>query len=101
MRFDSCYMDRRGRGRGRGYGFRQLRTLERDEGSATDPNQNSRNEGGDQVATVFNRITDVLERLAEPQGLEPVNAPRNHERSEDRALERFLKFAPRIDFTEG
>ena len=87
-------MDQRGRGRGRGRGFRQPRTPERGEGSATGPNQNPRNEEGDQVATAINRMTDILERLAERQGPEPVNQPRNQERGEDRALERFLKFAP-------
>ena len=32
-----------------------------------------RNEGSDQVVTAFNRITDVLESLAERQGSKPVN----------------------------
>ena len=52
------------------------------------------NEGGDQVTTALNRITDVLECLAERQGPELVNQPRNQKRGEDRALERFLKFTP-------
>ncbi|XP_027184013.1 uncharacterized protein LOC113782320 [Coffea eugenioides] len=39
-------------------------------------------------------MTDIFERLVERQGPEPVNQPRDQERGEDRALERFLKFAP-------
>ena len=85
-------MDRRGRGWGRRRGFRQPHTLERGEGSTTGPNQNPRNQGSDQVATALNRITDVLEHLAERQDPEPVNQPRKQERGEDRVLERFLKF---------
>ena len=87
-------MNRRGRGRGRGCGFRQPRTPERGERSVNGPNQNPRNEEGEQVATAINWIIDILERLAECQGPEPVDQPRNQERSEDRALKRFLKFAP-------
>ncbi|XP_071928149.1 uncharacterized protein [Coffea arabica] len=60
-------MDWRGRGRGCGHGFRQPRTPKRDEGSATGPNQNLRNEEGDQVAMAINRMTDIFERLAERQ----------------------------------
>ena len=86
-------MDRRERGRGRGHGARQPSTPDRGEGSATRSNQNPRNEEGDQVATVINRMTDVLERLAERQRPDPVNQPRNQERGDDRVLERFLKFA--------
>ena len=44
--------------------------------------------------SALNRITDVLERLAERQGPKLVNSPRNQERGEDRVLEHFLKFAP-------
>ena len=58
-------MDLRGRERGRGREVQQPRTPERGERSATGPNQNPRNEEGDQVATAINRITDVLERLVE------------------------------------
>ena len=75
-------MNRRGCGRGRGRGLRQPRTLERGEGSATGPNQNSRNKEGDQVATAINRITDILEHLAERQGPEPADQPRNQKRGE-------------------
>ena len=52
------------------------------------------------MATTFNRITDVLECLAEHQGPELVNQSRNQENLNPerqkiglRALERFLKFA--------
>ena len=39
-------------------------------------------------------MTDILEQLAERQDPGPVNQPGAQERWEDRALERFLKFAP-------
>ena len=42
----------------------------------------------------INHMTDILERLAERQGPGPVNQPGAQDREEDRALERFLKFAP-------
>ena len=70
MHLESCYMNWRGRGWGRGRGFRQPCTPERGEGSATGSNQNPRNEESDQMATALNRITDVLEHLAERQGPE-------------------------------
>ncbi|XP_027067559.1 uncharacterized protein [Coffea arabica] len=38
-------------------------------------------------------MTDILERLVERQGPEPVDQLMNQEKGEDRALERFLKFA--------
>ena len=56
-------MHQRGREWDHGRGFRQPHTLERDERSGTGPNQNSRIERNDQVATALNRITDILERL--------------------------------------
>ncbi|XP_027156510.1 uncharacterized protein LOC113757397 [Coffea eugenioides] len=46
------------------------------------------------MATAINRMTNILERLVERQGPEPVNQPRDQERGEDRTLELFLKFAP-------
>ena len=46
------------------------------------------------MAAAINRMTNVLERLAERKGPEPVNQPRNQEKSENRSLEQFLKFAP-------
>ena len=39
-------------------------------------------------------MTNILERLAERQGPGPVNQPGAREKREDRALERFFKFAP-------
>ena len=39
-------------------------------------------------------MTDILARLADRQGPKPVNQPGAQERRKDRALERFLKFAP-------
>nr|XP_027101403.1 uncharacterized protein LOC113721940 [Coffea arabica] len=47
-----------------------------------------------QMATAINRITDILERLAERQEPVPVNQPGGQDRGEDRTLERFLKFNP-------
>nr|XP_027062893.1 uncharacterized protein LOC113689301 [Coffea arabica] len=46
------------------------------------------------MATAINRMTNILERLVERQGPEPINQPRDQENGENRALERFLKFAP-------
>ena len=73
----------RGRGRGRERGF---------EGE----NENE----PDQVATAIQRMADLLERMVNQQGQgqgsnagNPGNNPGNHE-GEDRALERFQKFAP-------
>ncbi|XP_027156273.1 uncharacterized protein LOC113757066, partial [Coffea eugenioides] len=37
-------------------------------------------------------MIDILERLAERQGPEPLNQPGGQDRGEDKALERFLKF---------
>ena len=39
-------------------------------------------------------MIDILARLAERQGSEPINQPRNQERGDDRSLERFLKSVP-------
>ncbi|XP_027071994.1 uncharacterized protein [Coffea arabica] len=39
-------------------------------------------------------MTDILERLADRQGSEPLNQSGGQDREEDRALERFLKFTP-------
>ncbi|XP_027184156.1 uncharacterized protein LOC113782462 [Coffea eugenioides] len=78
-------MDSGGRGRGRGRG----------RGSEGE-NENE----PDQVATVIQRMADLLERMANQQGQDqgsnvenPGNNAGNHE-GEDRALERFQKFAP-------
>ncbi|XP_027184130.1 uncharacterized protein LOC113782437 [Coffea eugenioides] len=44
------------------------------------------------MTTAINRMTDILERLAERRGVEPLNQLGGQDRGEDRALERFLKF---------
>ena len=46
------------------------------------------------MATAINRMTDILERLAEREGQGPINQPGVQDRGGDRALERFLKFVP-------
>ena len=46
------------------------------------------------MTTAINSMTDILERLVERPGLEPVNQLGAQDRGDDRALERFLKFAP-------
>ncbi|XP_071927217.1 uncharacterized protein [Coffea arabica] len=59
-------------------------------------NQDQGQEGvaGDRMATAINRITDVLERLTENQATGPVRHQGGPVDSDDRALERFLKFGP-------
>nr|XP_027098911.1 uncharacterized protein LOC113718190 [Coffea arabica] len=59
---------RRQRGRGRGRGPRQTQDQEEEQGSVANKNQGPRNEGGDQVATAINRMTDLLARLVDQQG---------------------------------
>ncbi|XP_071916280.1 uncharacterized protein [Coffea arabica] len=49
---------------------------------------------GDPVATAINRITDVLERMTEHQAHGVVHHQGGPIDTEDRALERFLKFGP-------
>ena len=85
---------RRLRGRGRGREPRQTQDQEEDQGSVVNQNQGPRNEGGDQVATAINRMTDLLARLVDQQGQVPGNQQRDPEVGEDRALERFKKFVP-------
>ena len=94
-------MDPRGRGRGRNRGRGRGRRAEplRDQGGDTvsEVNQNRGPEGGggDQMATAINRIIEVLERLTDRQGPGPVHQqPGGKLDTEDRALERFLKFGP-------
>ena len=50
--------------RGRRRGARQSHNVEGDRELGTDHNPGSRGEVGEQVATAFNRIADILERLA-------------------------------------
>ena len=63
-------------GRRSGRGSRQAQPQGDDQGSATGPTQGQENIEGNQVATTINRMTDMLERLAERQGPEPLNQPR-------------------------
>ncbi|XP_071912388.1 uncharacterized protein [Coffea arabica] len=92
-------MDHRGRGRDRSRGRGRGRRVEplRDQGSdrASEVNQNRGPEGGggDQMVTAINRITEVLEHLADRQGPGLAQQqPGGQVDTEDRALERFLKF---------
>ena len=66
-------MDGRRSGRGRVRGVRQPQPQGDDQGSATEPTQGQGNVEGDQVATAINRMTDILERLAEREGQGPIN----------------------------
>ena len=85
---------RRQRGRGRGRESRQVQDQGEEQGSVANQNQGPRGEGGDQVAMVINRITDLLARLVDHQGQLPGNQQRDLEVGEDRALKRLQKFAP-------
>ncbi|XP_027156747.1 uncharacterized protein LOC113757848 [Coffea eugenioides] len=85
-------MDGRRSGRGHGRGSRQAQPHGDDQGSAIGPTQGQGNLEGNQVTTAINRMTDILEWLAERQGPRPLNQPRGQDRREDRALERFPKF---------
>ena len=87
-------MDGRKRGRDCGRGIRQTQPQGDHQGSATEPTEGQENVKGDQVAISINCMTDILERLADRQGPGPFNQPGTQDRGDDRALERFLKFAP-------
>ena len=87
-------MDVRGCGRDRGRKCRQPQGLGGDQGSAVNQNREPRIEVGNQVATPINRMTDILERLTNRQGPEPVNQLGGLEREVDKALARFQKFSP-------
>nr|XP_027071861.1 uncharacterized protein LOC113696682 [Coffea arabica] len=87
-------MDGRRSGRGRERGSRQNQPQGDEQRSATGPTQGQENVEGNQVATVINKMTDILERLAERQGPGQLNQPGGQDRGKDRALERFLKFNP-------
>ncbi|XP_027174577.1 uncharacterized protein LOC113774220 [Coffea eugenioides] len=85
----------RGRGRGRGRRVEPLRDQGGDRASEVNQNRGPEGGGGDQMATAINRITEVLERLTDRQGPGPVHQqPGGQVDTEDRALERFLKFGP-------
>nr|XP_027093620.1 uncharacterized protein LOC113714020 [Coffea arabica] len=87
-------MDRQMVGRGRGRPTRQHPEAGGDREPEVNQDQGQEGVAGDQVATAINRITDVLERLTERQATGPVHQPGGPVDSDDRALERFLKFGP-------
>ncbi|XP_071925131.1 transposon Tf2-1 polyprotein [Coffea arabica] len=87
-------MDRQIVGRGRGRPPRQRPEAGGDREPEVNQDQGQEGVAGDQVATAINRITDVLERLTEHQASGPVHRQGGPTDSEDRALERFLKFGP-------
>ncbi|XP_071921801.1 uncharacterized protein [Coffea arabica] len=88
----------RGRGSNRQRGGRQAQEPvqeSRGERSGTaEPQPGPRVEGGDQVATAIQQMTNILARLVEQPGQAPVNQPRVPDMGQDRALERFQKFSP-------
>ncbi|XP_027155283.1 uncharacterized protein LOC113755477 [Coffea eugenioides] len=87
-------MDLQVRGRGRGRPTRQHPEGSGDREPEVNPDHGQGNVAGDPVATAINRITDVLERMTEHQAHGVVHQQGGPIDSEDRALERFLKFGP-------
>ena len=87
-------MDGRKSGRSRRHRVRQPQAQGENQKSATGQNRGQRHEGDNQAATAINRMTDILEQLAEHQVLVHVTQPGAQERGEDSGLERVLKFAP-------
>ena len=83
-----------GWGRGRGRGRKQPQEQRGDQGSAIDQKRGLRAEEGDQVAMAINRMTDLLERIVDRQGQEPVIQPGGLEGGVDRALKWFRKNFP-------
>ena len=87
----------RGRGSNRGRGGRQaqepVQELRGERNGIVEPQPGPRAEGGDQVATAIQQMTNILARLVEQQGQAPVNQPRDPDMRQDRALERFQKFS--------
>ncbi|XP_027182156.1 uncharacterized protein LOC113780563 [Coffea eugenioides] len=87
-------MDRRVRGRERGRSTRQHPEVGGDRGPEVNQDHGQGSVAGDPVATAINRITDVLERMTEHQAHGAVHHQGGPIDTEDRALERFLKFGP-------
>nr|XP_027095989.1 uncharacterized protein LOC113715884 [Coffea arabica] len=87
-------MDRQVRGRERGRSTRQHPEVGGNRGSEFNQDHGQGSMAGDPVATAINRITDVLERMTEHQALGAVHHQGGPTDTEDRALERFLKFGP-------
>ncbi|XP_071929077.1 uncharacterized protein [Coffea arabica] len=92
---ENIYMDgRRSRGRGRGRGNKRAQEPREERETTAAQEQGPRVEPGDQMATAIQQMTNILTRLVDQQGQILVNQPPNPEIGEDRALERFQKFAP-------
>nr|XP_027088732.1 uncharacterized protein LOC113710084 [Coffea arabica] len=87
-------MDRQARGRECGRSTRQHPEVGGDRGPEVNQDHGQEGVAGDPVATAINRITDVLERMTEHQALRPAHHQGGPIDTEDRALERFLKFGP-------
>ncbi|XP_027150284.1 uncharacterized protein LOC113771099 [Coffea eugenioides] len=87
-------MDRQVRGKERGRSTRQHPEVSGDREPEVNQDHGQEGVAGDPVATAINRITDVLERMTEYQALGPVHHQGGPIDTEDRALERFLKFGP-------
>ncbi|XP_071933786.1 uncharacterized protein [Coffea arabica] len=87
-------MDRRVRGRERGRSTRQHPEGGGDRKPEVNQDHGQGSMAGDPVATAINRITDVLERMTEHQAPGAVHHQGGPIDTEDRALERFLKFGP-------
>nr|XP_027109228.1 uncharacterized protein LOC113729095 [Coffea arabica] len=87
-------MDRRVRGRERGRSTRQHPEGSGDREPEVNQDHGQGNVAGDPVATAINRITNVLERMTEHPAPGAVHHQGGPIDTEDRALERFLKFGP-------
>ncbi|XP_027171567.1 uncharacterized protein LOC113771150 [Coffea eugenioides] len=94
IRADAAMMIDEATRRGRGRPTRQHPEAGRDREPEVNPDQGQEGGTGDGVATAINRITDVLERLTEHQAAGPGRHQGGPVDSDDRALERFLKFGP-------
>ncbi|XP_071905996.1 uncharacterized protein [Coffea arabica] len=81
-------------GRSRGRPTRQHPEAGGDREPEVDQDLGQEGVAGDRVATAIDRITEVLERLTDRQTTEPVHQSGGPVDSDDRALERFLKFGP-------
>ena len=84
-------------GRGRGRGNRQP-TPDRGAGeTSSGPNPEPRVDPNVQIAAAMQQMTNLLAQVVQQQGQNPnpnPGNPGNHVESDDRALERFQKFAP-------
>nr|XP_027127768.1 uncharacterized protein LOC113743892 [Coffea arabica] len=87
-------MDRQVLGRGRGRLTRQHPEAGGDREPEVNQDPGQGNVAGNPVATTINRITDVLERMTEQPAPGAVHHQGGPIDTEDRALERFLKFGP-------